>query len=204
MYDLRVIFIVELGPLGEMLHEHLADLFVFFFASQQADTFEDSSCVGVDHKGRAIGCIEQDGVGGLRTDPRPGEKPCSRGIQWSAAEIRQRALPLLLQVLGKVLQAECFLPKKTGWPDQLLELANREGCQLFNGEDIGVVEIPDGLLDVAPGGVLGQDSANDDFERTVSGPPVECTIVVGENLMDAKDLLFGGCTHVGGYLLSSA
>lgn len=124
-YDLCVVFVVEGDVFRELLHKKIADLMVFFVASQGSDAHENTPGISIDNEGGAVGSVEENGVCCFRADAWHGQQPCPTFFKGPAAKIRQAALPFHNQESGKVLQPNCFLPEKARGPDQSFELMNR-------------------------------------------------------------------------------
>jgi len=149
---------------------------------------EDSARIGVHHENRMVAGIEEDGVGSFRTDAMNGKElfPKSRG--WSSKHFCKRTVMLQSQVADKLFQFACFLMEVAGRADQSSEFPQRNSFQSMDGKQPFSPQGADGVLNVCPGSVLRQDSADNDLKSCSAGPPIlravnrkQCIVICLQN-----------------------
>lgn len=171
--DLRVEFIIKLSIAREVALEKAADFLVGSFFRDVPVALENSSRVGVDDEHAMLAGVEQDGVGCLGANSVHGQKFFAKLRGWRAKHARERAAIFFSQKLYKRFQLFCFLPEVSRGTNQARQPGLGHSFDCGNGEHLFAAQIYDDLFDVPPGGVLGKDGANDDFERSFGGPPLQ-------------------------------
>jgi hypothetical protein len=164
LHDLRVELVVETDVLRQRRLEKPLHAVVVDVLRRQPVPREEPLRVGVDHERRPVQRVEQDRVGRFRPDPIE--------VQQLGAQDVERRLRIVAQPpRDDRLQALRLEVVVAGGPDDLGEATDVDVADALGIEQLRALEVVDGLLDVGPGGVLGEDGADDDLEGGIRGPP---------------------------------
>ena len=128
--------------------------------------------VGIHNKDGVTPCVEQDGIGGFRTNALNGEELLPQHGGGSAEHYGERTAMLFSKKRNECLELAGLLPEVAGGADEAGEF--RRGNIRHGGgrKEFRLAEIGDGAGGVHPSGVLDEDGAGDDFEGRLPGPPV--------------------------------
>src|SRR5215469_15399125 len=149
-----------------------ADFFIAGFWSNDSVALQNSAGVRVHDKYRMIAGIEQNGIGSFRPHAVQGQQLRAEIGGGLSKHPVQRTGIFRVEELDKILQLAGLLPKIAGRANQLLQLRQRDITNAFYIEYSGATQIGDGLLDIRPCGVLGQERACDHFKARLRRPPV--------------------------------
>ena len=137
-------------------------------------------------------CVEQDGVGGLRSNAGKGQQTgaqCGRG---RGGEILERTAEFLVEHGYKFLERGRFASVKAGGLDEALQLPEGERTQAVHGQRARLAQVSERSLDGLPGCVLGEVSAEDNFKRSFGRPPVLGTVGLEKSVVHPAEALDGG------------
>jgi len=178
------------GLLGEGLNCRI-------FCAGRHEAVADGNAAQVlvdDHGGNTEG-VEKDRIGGFRTDAREIEQVVAGGghIQKSRSPERFHAATVALVEKGdEGLERGGFADHEAGGTDEFAQFAFGNGAEAGEREDAASAEVGDGALDGFPGGVLGEVSADDDFERSPCRPPLLRAVEVDEAIVESAESAGGG------------
>ena len=196
MDEQRVVFVEELWVGGKGGLEELTDVLVGLRAMSQAVAFEDAPGVGVDHEDGVVAGVEKDGVSGLRSNAVDGKQLLAQFDGWRREEPMERALVVDAKKCDEGFELASFLAEVAGRADQRGEAGERNAFDRGGSEQAFEAKIGDGAFDVGPAGVLGENSADDDFETSAAGPP-ELGAVGGQHGFEVRsELVIDGGVRV--------
>ena len=130
--------------------KQFADLFIVCIRRQYLMSFQNAPGVSVHNENRMIAGIEEYGVRCLGAYSIEIQKFGAELIRRFREQIVERSRMVRIQKFDEGLQPPCFLPEITGWPDQLLELAQRSRPDPVDGENSCVPQIAQRSLDIGP------------------------------------------------------
>jgi hypothetical protein len=166
-----VVFVVEHGVGGKVVREERLDLGVGGPGGSELVPRQDARRIRVDYEVRNIASVQEDGIGGFRTDAGHLEErvpEAARVVPEEAPEAPPVSRPKEREEVSETPRLDREGP---GGPDEGRQAAVGEGRHGRGGERPGFAKAADGPLDVPPAGVLGEDCADDDFESGPPGPP---------------------------------
>jgi len=99
---------------------------------------------------------------------------------------------MFVQIRHKGLQASRLLPEISSGSNQSFQLRQRYATDSLQGEQTGGAQAAERALDVGPGSVLRQVSADDDFKSRSSRPPVLASPGTKQGFVVGPDLFFIG------------
>ena len=166
---------VQLGKQGGIgrqmsLHER-ARLLVAGLCGHEPMASEDAPRVGVGDEDGTVGGVEQDGVGGLGTEPGNGEELASQGAEGRHPQAGETSSEALDEPPREGLEPTRLQPVRARGPDHLGEGWLGEGGHAVGSQQAALPEGCDGAGGVRPRGVLGEDGAGRDLVRSTPGPP---------------------------------
>jgi len=183
----RVVFVVKRRVRGEVLLELGTDFFVARFRVDEVMALEDAPCVGVNDEHAVLPSVQEDGVGGFWADAVDGQELLAKFGGGRGEKLVEGASMPSAEKADEGLQLASFLAEIAGAANQLGEARSGDFFNGRRGKEPFAAKAGDGALHVGPGGVLGQDGADDDFEAGAAGPPVlravgaeKCIEVSGE------------------------
>jgi hypothetical protein len=160
-----------------------AEFLVGHVLRDEAVTGEDTLGVGVDDEGVLVAGIKKDGVGGLRADAVDGEELFAELGSGSLKHAREGTGVFRAKEADEGLQFFGFLAEIAGGADQGSEASKGNALKSAGGKEMLAAQVGDGALDVEPGSILSEDSADDDLEGCLCRPPVLRAEVVKESLV---------------------
>ena len=149
-----------------------AEFLVGHVLGDEAVTGKDALGVGVDNEDLFVAGIKKDGIGGLRADTVNGEELFAQLGGGGPEHARERTGIFRAKKADEGFQFFCFLAEVAGRANQRGEAAQGNAFQSERSEQTPAAEIGDGALDVGPGGILGEDGADDNFEGRFCRPPI--------------------------------
>src|SRR5437588_10680811 len=99
---------------------------------------------------------------------------------------------MFVQIRYKGLQASRLLPEISSGSNQSFQLRQRYATDSLQGEQTGGAQAAERALDVGPGSVLRQVSADDDCKSRSSRPPVLASAGTKQGVVVGADLFFLG------------
>ena len=121
--------------------------------------------VCVYNENRPVGGIQQDAVCSFRTDALNGQQAFPQGLRG----VKQHAVEIspILQFHHphKISQPKGLDIEIAGRSDQIGKDFKGEGGKIGKGEKSGILQIGNGLFDICPAGVLGEDRARPEQTR---------------------------------------
>jgi hypothetical protein len=164
LHDLRVELVVERDVRRQRRLEEALHAVVVDRLRRPPVPRQQSLRVRVDDEARPVQGVEQDRVGRLR--------PHAVDVQQPGAEDVGRRRRIVPEPPGDDrLQALRLEVVAAGGPDHFGQASDVDVPDALRVEELPALEVGDRLLDVGPGGVLGEDGADDDLEGGVRGPP---------------------------------
>jgi hypothetical protein len=152
---------------------------------------KDSGSVGVNDERRSPAGIEQHAVSGLGPDSVDGQKPVP-GLPRGALPQRSKvAVVLADQHFEKSAEPAGFHPEKAGRAYEVRQLGLGEFEQSAGFEEMARAEVLEGPLDIGPAGILSEDRADADFERSFTRPPSLMTEVAPQQFVGATQGAMG-------------
>lgn len=171
-----------------MFHQR-ADFLVTGFCADDAVALEHATRVGVDNDDRMVSGIEQDGVGGLRTDAVEGEQLGAELFSRLREHAAERAGISLVKESDKSFEFPSFLAEIAGRPYERFQVSELDLTHGVHGQEAGAAQVGNCFFNVAPIGVLREVCAHDDLKARAGRPPVLRAVAAQQ------------CSVVGGYLI---
>jgi len=182
--DIGVEILVDMEVGGQAGGEEGLDAVVVpgFFDIGVAE--EDAPGVGIDDEYGFFGGVAADGIGGLLADAVDGEQLVAQrggvlgeeGVQFTAAVVHDQG--------DEVLDSFRLDIEIAGGFDEGGELCVVERMEGLEVEHFMGLKVGDGLFHVAPGGILGEDRTDHDFEGALAGPPAGWSIGGGKGMVE--------------------
>ena len=169
--DQGVEFIIQRHVGREAALEEATDFFVGVLCSGELMTLEHAPRVGVNHEDRVLAGVEENGIRGFRADAVDREELLAQNRRNCAEHFSKRSVVFVAQKARECFQRPGFLAKVAGRTDQAREARRGKRGDGVGREKFPAAQIADGQLDVGPGSILRQNSADDDLETRSAGPP---------------------------------
>lgn len=172
MHDQRVELVEPTAVTRGMSLKHPSNVFVLGVSTDPTVATEQSLRVGVYDEDRVLARVQENRIGGFRPYTEDREKllpQLDRGGREHAAD---RSLVLAVEKLAEGFELSRLLSEITGGANQSLEPWQGGALDSPRRQQTRRTELSEGKLDVFPGRVLGQNGADDDFKRSLPGPPV--------------------------------
>lgn len=164
----RVVFVVQSCAGRQRPHEQNLNGIVAGVRGDQAMTRKDSPGIGVHDEGRDLARVEQNRIRRFRSDAGDGEELLSeaRGLPCKhPVEAEPVTGPEVAEEMPEPCGLYVIIPCR---PDERGQPVPGERGKPGGREDPRPTEVGKCLRDVRPGGILGQDGADDHLE---AGPP---------------------------------
>jgi hypothetical protein len=165
-------FVVEVNLGGKVGFEGVLDGLVIVIRGDEEVSEEDSVGVGIDDEGGLLGGVEEDIVGGFRSDAVDDEEFLSEAGGGLVKEAVEVSFVLVMDMSKEVEESFGFDGEVPCGADKLGEFIRWGPDEFFDIHQVGLFEVFDGSFDVFPIGILGEDGADHDFEGGIAGPPV--------------------------------
>jgi hypothetical protein len=172
MNDECVEFVEELVIGGKSRLKHSADFVVGNFRMGVTVAFQDATSVGVDYEDGMFAGVEQDGVGGFRTDSVKGEKLNAKNVGARGEKAGEGACMGGVKEIYEGLERFSFLAKVAGGAQELLQSCGANASDGLRREQARSAQVANGALDVGPRSILREDGADDNFEAAAARPPM--------------------------------
>jgi hypothetical protein len=154
----------------------------------------DAAEVLVDDHGGGVERVEEDGVRRFGADVGEGEELLAHGWgigESGVAEGVHAAVVMGVEEGDEGLEGGGFAEHEAGGANELAEFFFGEFAEAGDGEDAMRLKVGNGALDRFPGGVLGEEGADDDFKSGLSGPPL-LGAVEGDEMVVERAQAAGG------------
>ncbi len=188
-------FAEGLEVVGEVVFEGSAEGLVFDVGRDDAVAGEDAAGIDIDDEDGVVAGIEEDVVGGLGADAVECQEFFAQFTEGALGEVGHVTSVVGDEVFRKDAESFGLLPEVTGGAECGFEGGGIDIEEGLGRKEVLVFEVLDGSFDVGPGGVLGEDGADGDFEGAVAGPPVGGPVVVGHVLVEVGE----GMSHISGW-----
>jgi hypothetical protein len=156
---------------GQVRLQERPGLLVAGAGRQQSMTGQDTARVGVGHEHRAPRRVEQDRVGGLRSQPGHAQQLASQRGQRRPSHRPDLAAVTGQQPAGEVQQATRLQAVRPRRAHQRGQRGGLGGGEPTRREQAARAQRGDRAGRPGPGGVLRQDRADRDLERRAGRPP---------------------------------
>jgi hypothetical protein len=157
--------------------------------------FDDAAEILVSDRDWVVEGVEENGVRGFRTDAGKSQKARAQGCGGGGGKLLEGSGEFAVEQVDECLEGGGLAGMKAAGTNEFLEVGQAERTQAVNGERAGVAQVFKGALDRFPGGVLREVSAEDDFKRSFSGPPVLRTVCLGKAIVHPAETLGRGALH---------
>lgn len=182
----RVVLVEEPRIARQVPLEKGADLLVAGPWRDKPMAGEDPPRVGVHDEDRAPQGVEQDAVGGLGADAGDVEQLAPERIHRDACH-QPEASPVAVPEVGeKGGEPPRLDPEGPRWANEPGQAPPRERPDPRRGEKPSGPQGRQRALDVAPGGILGEDGAESDLEAALGRPPALRAEAPVKSLVEAK------------------
>lgn len=148
---------------------------IFFIRSpvfENAMPRKNSPRICIDDKDRFSECVQKNRVCGFGTDAVHREQNCPEGGDIPVFHPLHTSVEIVHKALHEGLQPLCLDIVIPGRTYQFRKFPQSHCMDCLRGEGVMLLEVPDGLLDIAPVGILGENGPDRYLERCVAGPPV--------------------------------
>ena len=166
---------------------------VGFLSLDQAQALQQAAGVAVDDEEGLVEGIQQHVVGGFRAYTVEIQQLPAQAL---SVALSQRVESSLLSVpIGKFRQAAGLLVVVAGTANGFGEFVARDLAERIGVQKVSFAQSGQGLFDIAPGRVLGQDGADHDLEGTIRRPPGLLAVMIAqpqENLLSIQGFSGGG------------
>ena len=172
MHNLGMKIVVERHISRQMGFKQAFPGFISSLLVHQAMPGENPPCVGINHKGGLLPCIQKDGVRRLRADSPYPKKFLTKRSGLLPEKTSQTSLVTAGQKIQEILDPRSLhveVPCGTNFSGKPW---HRHFSKRGRRKTPGPFEIPDRFFYIGPGGILGQDRADDNFQPGLPGPPV--------------------------------
>ena len=111
---------------------------------------EDALGIGIDYKAMLVPGIKKYAISGFRTDAIDGQKPVTDDLSAAIHHSLDAGAVFFNQYVNKVAKALGLDIKVAGWANQLCQLFMAKIIYLFCRENLGCLEVGNGVLNIFP------------------------------------------------------
>ena len=187
---------------GESLLGEGLDLGVFCVVGGEAVANGDAAEVFVDHHGGDAQGVEENGIGGFGANTGEIEEVIANGFLIGVSATSKgghAAFVFGVEKGDEGFEGRGFAQHETRGADEIAELSFGDRTEAADGEGAASAQVGNGAFDGFPGGILGEVSADDDFEGRFGRPPPLRAPGCNEALIHRVETASGGRHRISGY-----